>query len=74
LGLGQTQSKKRKYPDGKITKKNNKKRLRGKGFKTNSADGVIINTSKVYETRSEQLTSFGWLLFLIKFFNLTAEF
>ena len=56
----------------KQRKKNNKKRHNGKGFKTNGAEARKINASTVYETCTEQLSPFGGLLPLIKFFDLVG--
>jgi hypothetical protein len=54
----------------KQRKKINKKRHNGKGFKTNSARARKIDASTVFETCTEQLSPFGGLLALIKFFDL----
>ena len=54
----------------KQRKKNTKKKRNGKGFKENGAEARKINASTVYETCTEQLSPFGGLLALIKFFNL----
>ncbi|MDP2647169.1 MAG: hypothetical protein Q8P24_19720, partial [Desulfobacterales bacterium] len=54
----------------KRRKKDNRKRRNSKGFKKNRAEARKINASTVYETCSEQLSPFGGLLALIKFFDL----
>jgi hypothetical protein len=54
----------------KQRKKSNKKRHTGKGFKANGADARKIDASTVFETCTEQLSPFGGLLALIKFFDL----
>lgn len=54
----------------KQRKKDNRKRRNSKGFKKNRAEARKINASTVYETCSEQLSPFGGLLALIKFFDL----
>jgi hypothetical protein len=63
LGLGPTKFKNRRYPDGKTTGKNNKKRPRGKGVKANGADARIINASTVYETCTEQSSPISAIFF-----------
>ena len=47
----------------KQREKNNKKRPRGKGFKTNGADARIINASTVYETCTEQSSPISAIFF-----------
>jgi len=54
----------------KQRKKNTKKKRNGKGFKENGAEARKINASTVFETCTEQLSPFGGLLPLIKFFDL----
>ena len=56
----------------KQRKKSNKKRHNGKGFKTNSAKARKIDASTIFETCTEQLSPFGGLLPLIKFFDLVG--
>jgi hypothetical protein len=52
----------------KRRKKYTRKKRNSKGFKKNRAEARKINASTVYETCSEQLSPFGGLLALIKFF------
>jgi hypothetical protein len=52
--------------------KSNKKRHTGKGFKANGARARKIDASTVFETCTEQLSPFGGLLALIKFFDLAG--
>ena len=54
----------------KQRKKNNRKRRNSKGFNANGAGARKINASTHYETCTEQLSPFGGLLALIKFFDL----
>jgi hypothetical protein len=54
----------------KKQKKNNRKSRNSKGFNSNSAGARKINASTHYETCTEQLSPFGGLLALIKFFDL----
>jgi hypothetical protein len=54
----------------KRRKKSNRKRRNGKGFKENGAKARKINASTVFETCTEQLSPFGGLFALIKFFDL----
>ena len=54
----------------KQRKKNNKKKRSSKGFTANSAKARKINASTKYETCDEQLSPFGGLLAVIKFFDL----
>jgi len=54
----------------KQRKKNNRKKRNSKGFNKNRAGARNINASTVYETCTEQLSPFGGLLALIKFFDL----
>jgi hypothetical protein len=54
----------------KVRKKDNSKSRTGKGFCNNGARARKINASTVYETCTEQLSPFGGLLPLIKFFDL----
>ncbi len=54
----------------KQQKKSNSKKRNSKGFKRNRAEARKINASMVYETCTEQLSPFGGLLALIKFFDL----
>ena len=56
----------------KQRKKSNKKRRNGKGFKANGAKARKIDASTAYETCTEQLSPFGGLLSLIKFFDLVG--
>ncbi|MBW2328001.1 MAG: hypothetical protein JRF45_16380 [Deltaproteobacteria bacterium] len=51
-------------------KKRTKKKRTGKGFKKNTAKARKINASTPVETCSEQLSPFGGLLALVKFFDL----
>ena len=54
----------------KQQKKNNRKKQSSKGFTANSAKARKINASTEYETCNEQLSPFGGLLAVIKFFDL----
>jgi len=54
----------------KQRKKNNRKSRNSKGFNGNCVEARNINASTVYETCTEQLSPFGGLLALIKFFDL----
>jgi hypothetical protein len=54
----------------KRRKNNTKKKRNGKGFKANGAKARKINASTVFETCTEQLSPFGGLFPLIKFFDL----
>ena len=54
----------------KKRKKNNRKSPNNKGFNKNRAEARNINASTVYETCTEQLSPFGGVLALIKFFDL----
>jgi hypothetical protein len=54
----------------KQRKKYSKKKRIGKGFKKNTAKARKINASTPVETCSEQLSPFGGLLALVKFFDL----
>jgi len=54
----------------KRRKNNTKKKRTGKGFRQNGTKARKINASTVYETCTEQLSPFGGLLPLIKFFDL----
>jgi len=54
----------------KRRKKNNRKNRNRKGFSQNRANARKINASTAYETCTEQLSPFGGLLALIKFFDL----
>jgi hypothetical protein len=54
----------------KRRKNNTKKKRNGTGFKENGTKARKINASTVYETCTEQLSPFGWLLPLIKFLDL----
>ncbi len=56
----------------KQRKKNTKKKFNGKGFKENGTGARKINASTVFETCTEQLSPFGGLLPLIKFFDLVG--
>jgi hypothetical protein len=56
----------------KQRKKSNKKRCNGKGFKANGAQARKIDASTLFETCTEQLSPFGGLLALIKFFDLVG--
>ena len=54
----------------KQQKKNNRKKRSSKGFTANSAKARKINASTKYETCDEQLSPYGGLLAVIKFFDL----
>jgi hypothetical protein len=54
----------------KSKKRNNRKNRTGKGFSKDRARATKINASTPYETCTEQLSPFGGLLALIKFFDL----
>ena len=54
----------------KQQKKNNRKKRSSKDFTANSAKARKINASTEYETCDEQLSPFGGLLAVIKFFDL----
>jgi hypothetical protein len=54
----------------KQQKKHIKKKRSSKGFNTNAAEARRINASTVYGTCTEQLSSFGGLLAVIKFLDL----
>ncbi len=54
----------------KQRKKNSRKKLNGKGFHENRVKARKINASTAYETCTEQLSPFGGLLALVKFFDL----
>ena len=54
----------------KRRKKNTRKNRNRKGFSKNRAKARKINASTAYETCTEQLSPFGGLLALIKFFDL----
>ena len=54
----------------KRRKKNSRKKLDSKGFNENTAKAIKINASTHYETCTEQLSPFGGLLALIKFFSI----
>ena len=54
----------------KQRKKNSRKKRNGKGFYKNRAGARKISASTAYETCTEQLSPFGGLLALIKFFDL----
>jgi len=54
----------------KSNKSKKRKNRKGKGFKKKSARAKKINASTAYDTCSEQLSPFGGLLPLIKFFDL----
>jgi len=56
----------------KQRKKSNKKSCNGKGFKANGAGARKIDASTLFETCTEQLSPFGGLLALIKFFDLVG--
>ena len=56
----------------KRRKNNTKKKRTGKGFRQNGTKARKINASTVYETCTEQLSPFGGLLPLIKFFDLVG--
>ena len=49
-------------------KRNNRKKQSSKGFTANSAKTGKINDSTEYETCDEQLSPYGGLLAVIKFF------
>ena len=54
----------------KQRKKNKRKKRSSKGFTANTAKSRKINTSTKYETCDEQLSPYGGLLAVIKFFDL----
>jgi hypothetical protein len=54
----------------KRRKKNTRKKRSSKGFKANGTEARKINASTGYETCTEQLSPFGGLLALIKFFDM----
>ena len=54
----------------KQRKKNTRKKYSSKAFKGNRAKARKINASTPYETCTEQISPFGGLLALIKFFDL----
>ncbi len=54
----------------KQRKKHTKKKRAGKGFNKNTAKARKINASTPVETCSEQLSAFGGLSALVKFFDL----
>jgi len=54
----------------KQRRKNSRKKRKGKGFHKNRAGARKISASTAYETCTEQLSPFGGLLALIKFFDL----
>ncbi len=54
----------------KNNKSKKRKNRKGKGFRENSAKAKKINASTTYDTCTEQLSPFGGLLPLIKFFDL----
>ena len=54
----------------KQRKKDSRKRRSSKGFRANRAKASKINASTPYETCTEQLSPFGGLLAVIKFFDL----
>lgn len=56
----------------KQRRKSNKKGCNGKGFTANGAQARKIDASTVFETCTEQLSPFGGLLALIKFFDLVG--
>jgi len=56
----------------KHRKRNTKKKCNGKDFNGNGVEARKINASTAYETCREQLSPFGGLLALIKFFDLTG--
>ena len=56
----------------KQRKKSTKQRNTGKGFKTKGVAARKIDASTVFETCTEQLSPFGGLLALIKFFDLVG--
>jgi len=56
----------------KRRKNNTKKKRNGKGFRPNGPKARKINASTLYETCTEQLSPFGGLLSLIKFFDLVG--
>jgi hypothetical protein len=56
----------------KQRKKSNKKSCNGKGFKANGAGARKVDASTLFETCTEQLSPFGGLLALIKFFDLVG--
>jgi hypothetical protein len=53
----------------KRRKKNTRKKRSSKGFKANGAEARKINASTCYKTCTEQLSPYGGLLALIKFFD-----
>ena len=54
----------------KQQKKHSTKKRTGKGFKKNTAKARKINASTPVETCTEQLSPFGGLVALVKFFDL----
>ena len=54
----------------KSNKSKIRKNCKGKGLRKNTANARKINASTPYETCSEQLSPFGGLLAMIKFFDL----
>jgi hypothetical protein len=58
----------------KQRKKNKRKKRSSKGFTTNTAKAGKINASTKYETCDEQLSPYGGLLAVIKFFDLVKQF
>jgi len=54
----------------KSSKTKNRKNRKNKGFRQNAARARKINASTPHETCSEQLSPFGGLLAMIKFFDL----
>jgi len=54
----------------KSSKSKSRKNRKNKGFRKNTASARKINASTPYETCSEQLSPFGGLLAMIKFFDL----
>ena len=54
----------------KSSKSKNRKNHKNKGFRQNAARARKINASTPHETCSEQLSPFGGLLAMIKFFDL----
>ncbi|UCG09039.1 MAG: IS1380 family transposase [Desulfobacterales bacterium] len=54
----------------KVRRKNSRKKRNGKGHHKNRAKARKISASTVYETCTEQLSPFGGVLALVKFFDL----
>jgi len=68
--LTNTHPKNRRYQRVKSNKSKKRKNCKGKGFRKNPARSKKINASTPYDTCTEQLSPFGGVLALIKFFDL----